>query len=122
VAALGIWLALLVHEAGHLAGGISRGFRFLDRAVEIGRDLPPVLRSLAASEAAWLRAALLRAQGDLAAARAEAEAGLAALGKTRFGKASARDRELLEPSPPGESHPRRGATAAGGTAAGTPSR
>jgi hypothetical protein len=42
------------------------------------------------------RAALLRAEGDLAGARLEAEAGLAALGKTRFGKSSERDRELLE--------------------------
>ncbi len=98
----------------------------LARAIELGRDLSPMLRSLVAAEAAWLRAsrgdvegarallaeadgpfverhalhraraAVLRAEGDLAGARAEAEAGLAALGKTRFGKASARDRELLE--------------------------
>jgi hypothetical protein len=38
----------------------------------------------------------MRAEGDRKGARAEAEAGLAALDRTRFGKASARDRELLE--------------------------
>jgi hypothetical protein len=98
----------------------------LDRAIELGRGMSPILRSLVATEAAWLRAsrgdvngarpflaeadgpfverhalhraraAVLRAEGDLAGARVEAEAGLAALGKTRFGKASERDRELLE--------------------------
>jgi len=98
----------------------------IGRAMELGRDMSPILRSLVAVEAAWLRAsrgdvegarpllaeadgpfverhalhraraAVLRADGDLAGARVEAEAGLAALGKTRFGKASARDRELLE--------------------------
>jgi hypothetical protein len=98
----------------------------LAHALEVGRDLSPIVRSMVAAEAVWLRAsrgdvegarkllpevdgpfverhalhraraAVLRAEGDLDAARAEAEAGLAALGKTRFGKASARDRELLE--------------------------
>jgi hypothetical protein len=98
----------------------------IERAMALGQDMSPILRSLVAVEAAWLRAAIgdvegarpllaaadgpfveshalhraraavLRAEGDLAGARAEAEAGLAALGKTRFGKASERDRELLE--------------------------
>ena len=108
------------------AGDPDAAAAHLDRAVELGREMSPMLRSLVAAEAAWLRAsrgdvkgarpflaeadgpfverhalhraraAVLRAEGDLAGARAEAEAGLAALGKTRFGKASARDRELLE--------------------------
>jgi hypothetical protein len=98
----------------------------LARAVEAGRDMSPMIRSMVASEAAWLRAsqgdvegaralladadgpfverhalhraraALLRAEGNVAGARAEAEAGIAALRGARFGKASARDRELLE--------------------------
>jgi hypothetical protein len=98
----------------------------LERALETGRGMSPIFRTIVASEAAWLRAsrgdvtgasallaeadgpfverhalhraraALLRAQGDPAGARAEAEAGIAALSRTRFGKACARDRELLE--------------------------
>lgn len=98
----------------------------LDRALEISSGASPLLRSVVAVEAAWLRAARgdvegagellpladgpfveeharrraraewLRAGGDLAGARAEAEAGIAALGRARFGRPSARDRELLE--------------------------
>ncbi len=98
----------------------------LDRALEISRGASPLLRSVVAVEAAWLRAARgdvdgagellplaegpfveeharrraraewLRARGDRAGARVEAEAGIAALARSRFGRPSARDRELLE--------------------------
>jgi hypothetical protein len=63
----------------------------LTRAMAMGRGMSPIFRTIVASETAWLRV-----QGDLAGARAEAETGIAALSRTRFGRACARDRELLE--------------------------
>jgi hypothetical protein len=100
--------------------------RQIDRAAELAEGMSPALRSIVAAEAAWLRAvggdvedarsllaeadgpfverhalfraraALRLAEGDREGARREAEAGLAALPRARFGKASERDRELLE--------------------------
>jgi len=97
----------------------------LGRAVALAREASPLLRSFVAAEAGWLRAtrgdvegaralvaaadgpfverhalfraraALRAAEGDRDGARREAEGGLAALSRTRFGKASERDRELL---------------------------
>ncbi|HET8724859.1 MAG TPA: hypothetical protein VFM53_11740 [Anaeromyxobacteraceae bacterium] len=100
--------------------------RQLDAAGEIAKGMSPILRSVVAAEAAWLRAsqgdvegarplvaaadgpfverhalfrarsALRLAEGDREGARRDAEEGLSALARTRFGKASERDRELLE--------------------------
>lgn len=107
-------------------GGADEAQDHLDRAAEIARGMSPMLRSIVAVEAAWLRAtrgdvaggradlsdadgpfverhalhraraAVFLAEGDRAGALREAEEGLAALGRTRFGKPSERDRELLE--------------------------
>ncbi len=121
-------LAAHVHAAQRAcdAGDLDAGLAHLDRAGELARDMSPLLRSMVAVEAAWLRAsrgdvagarglvaeadgpfverhalfrarsALRLAEGDREGARRDAEEGLSALARTRFGTASDRDRELLE--------------------------
>jgi hypothetical protein len=107
-------------------GDLERAWGDLERAVELADGLSPVLRAVVAAEAAWAaatrgdavraralvaradgpfterhalrraEAAVLLAEGDRIGAARAAAAGLAELPRARFGRPSARERELLE--------------------------